>query len=95
MRNVSAVIYCLTGTGESELSDVSRRRFFVGLAASFGSGAGAVTLANWVRSQLMGPSFPFRDVVQDVTPRSGVQTSIRFGDTIQRLMQAGVSIPAS
>lgn len=76
------------------MADLTRRRFFLGVMASFGAGAAAAMLGERIWARFAGPSLPFRDVVQDVVPRSGFQTSLRFGDTIQRLIEAGVLNPA-
>ena len=71
------------------MNSVTRRQFFVGSAVSFLSGAGAATVGHRIWERFSGPPLPFRDVVEDVTPSSGVQTSLKFGDTIQRLIEAG------
>lgn len=71
------------------MNGVTRRQFFVGSAVSFLSGAGAATVGRRIWDRFSGPPLPFRDVVEDVTPSSGFETSLNFGDAIQRLIEAG------
>lgn len=73
---------------------LTRRHFVLGAAASFGAGAGAATLGHYLWAQFARPSRPFRDVVQDVIPGTGFQTSLNFGDAIERLVEAGALDPA-
>lgn len=75
------------------MAELTRRRYFLGLAAAFGAGAAAGMLGYRTWEQFAGPSLPFRDVVQDVVPGSGFETPVTFGETIQRLIEAGVLEP--
>jgi len=75
------------------LSDLTRRSFLIGVGASFGAGAVTVKIAQDLWDRFDGPFENFRDVMKHVTPTAGFTTSVTFGDTIQRLIRAGVLDP--
>lgn len=75
------------------MNRVTRRQFFVGSAASFVAGVGAAEVGDRIWERLNGPTLPFRDVIEDVTPSSGFQTNLSFGDTVPRLIDAGAVDP--
>lgn len=68
----------------------TRRRFIVSLAASSGIGAvvGGVGVRFWI-----GKENPFQNVADTVIPRDGYKTAMSFGDSILRLVAAGVVDP--
>ena len=68
----------------------TRRWFIVSLAAASGIGAvpGGVGVRFWI-----GKENPFRNVANAVIPRGGYKTAVSFGDSILRLVAAGVVDP--
>lgn len=75
------------------MSEFTRRQFLVGSAAMFLAGAGAAKVGDRLWARFAGTSLPLQDVVEEVTPSKGFQTSMRFGDTIQTLIEAGALDP--
>jgi len=74
---------------------VTRRCFMAALASSFGV-SGAASAMEYPFDRQSGPfrlSVPFPDIVGQVTPKTGVPTGIAFGDSIQKLIAAGVLDP--
>ncbi len=74
---------------------VLTRRAFVGSLASFGLYGTAVAMEYPLvhSSEPFRLSMPLPAVVDQVTPKAGVPTGIAFGDSIQRLIAAGVLDP--
>jgi len=74
---------------------VTRRCFMVTLASSFGV-FGAASAMEYPFDRPPEPfrlSAPAADVIDQVTPKAGVPTGIVFGDSIQKLIVAGVIDP--
>ena len=76
-------------------SRVGTRRGFLALAAT----CGLCRIAKATEHLPFGSPKPFRfstrplDIIEEVTPKAGVPTGIVFGDSIQRLVAAGVVDP--
>lgn len=81
---------------ESARRAITRRRFLASLVAS---SLGLRGSARALEYPIASPVEPFRlsspvpDVVSEVVPRTGVITGVAFGDSIQRLIAAGVLDP--
>jgi hypothetical protein len=71
----------------------SRRRFVLSLAGSFGLGAAAAGAGFLVWDRFKSPFRPYWKVVDQALPAAGVETSLSFGDAIQRLIASGVVDP--
>jgi len=88
-----------TGAAASarERSDslVTRRRLVLTSLASLGVGAVAGISGMDIWRRLFGSPFKrFWDVLDQVTPPGGVETTLSFGDSIQKLIAAGALDPA-
>ena len=76
-------------------SSVATRRQFLALSAA----CGLCGVANATEYRPFAPPEPLRfstpapDIIEEVTPKAGVPTGIAFGDSIQRLIAAGVLDP--
>lgn len=74
---------------------VGTRRGFLGLAATCGA-CGIASDTEYLPFQSPKPfsfSTPTPDFIETITPKAGVPTGIVFGDSIQRLIAAGVIDP--
>ena len=76
------------------MRSLTRRRFVLSLASSFGLyGTASALEYPFSPPQPLRLSVPLADVIDLVTPRAGIPTGIVFGDSIQRLIAAGVIDP--
>lgn len=75
------------------MSFLERRKVLMGVLAGFAAGTVAGAGGHRIWAGLRGPRVPFRDVIEEVLPRDGIQTGVSFGDALQKMIAADVLMP--
>lgn len=73
---------------------VTRRRFALALAASFGVGGLVAAGAFYARRRFLpDPFVRYQDVLTQMVPTGGIKTHVAFGDALQKVIAAGALDP--